>query len=65
MPLSTSPPQSTIASIIKGPDAKIDETFDSIYKSQVWGAGSGPGSYAANTVEYRAMLLKIFDDDRY
>ena len=64
LPLST-PPQSTVAAIIKGPDATIDETFDSIYKSKVWGVGSGPGSYAANTAEYRAMLQKIFDDDRY
>ena len=39
--------------------------FDNIYKKNLWGGGSGPGSFAANTVEYRAMLQKIFDDDRY
>ena len=39
--------------------------FDAIYKKGAWGVGSGPGSYAENTVEYRAMLQKIFDDDRF
>ena len=39
--------------------------FDEIYKKNIWGVGSGSGSFAENTVEYRAMLQKIFDDDRY
>jgi hypothetical protein len=46
----------------KVPDSII---FDKIYKNNAWGEGSGPGSYASNTVQYRELLQKIFDDDRY
>ena len=39
--------------------------FDNIYKKNLWGAGSGYGSVAKNTIKYRELLQKIFYDDRY
>ena len=39
--------------------------FNQKYENKLWGVGSGPGSYAANTVQYRELLQKMFDDDRY
>ena len=37
-----------------------------LYKYRnVWGGTSGPGSAKHNTIQYRKLLQKIFDDDRF
>lgn len=39
--------------------------FNRIYKKHLWGIGSGLGSHEANTVLYRELLQRIFDDERF
>ena len=39
--------------------------FSDIYEEHVWGVGSGVGSQESNTVEYRELLQRIFDDERF
>lgn len=39
--------------------------FSDIYKKNDWVSGSGPGSFDSNTVRYRRLLQKIFNDDRF
>lgn len=38
------------------------KAFTNIYRNNVWGVGSGPGSYAGNTKEYRYLLQSIFNN---
>lgn len=44
------------------PDSVV---FNDIYKRKLWGIGSGLGSQKSTTVEYRELLQRIFDDERY
>ena len=39
--------------------------FSDIYKKNDWVSGSGPGSFDSNTVRYRKLLQKIFNDNRF
>ena len=51
-------------SIIKNsvPDSAV---FNKIYKKHLWGIGSGVGSQESNTVQYRELLQKMFNDERF
>lgn len=42
-----------------------ENVFSKIYDTDFWTQGSGPGSTKENTVEYRAILQKYFDDPKY
>jgi glycosyltransferase involved in cell wall biosynthesis len=48
-------------------DIVIEEerVFSEIYDTNFWTNGSGPGSHKDNTVEYRKLLQKFFDDPLY
>lgn len=42
-----------------------EKVFAKKYENDEWTNGSGPGSIPTNTVEYRKLLQKIFNDDKY
>ena len=45
-----------------GDTALLPEAFERIYRYGGWGGlGSGPGSLAANTIEYRAFLARFIE----
>ena len=39
--------------------------FNQIYDKHLWGFGSGVGSQESNTVQYRELLQRMFDDERF
>jgi len=41
------------------------DIFSAKYARDDWRGGSGPGSFVENTVPYRQLLQRIFDDDRF
>jgi hypothetical protein len=42
-------------------DDTIPEAFATIYKTDAWSHGSGPGSRSFNTIEYRAFLERFIE----
>jgi SAM-dependent methyltransferase len=40
------------------------QAFQTIYREQRWGHGSGPGSSPANTIEYRAFIERFITANR-
>ncbi len=44
---------------------KEEKVFSNIYATDFWTNGSGPGSTKENTIEYRKILQKYFDDPKY
>jgi Skp family chaperone for outer membrane proteins len=46
-------------------DFNYDKIFSRIYANNIWKFGSGTGSLPENTIKYRELLQKYFNDPKY